>query len=163
MTQFGTGQWRIGTQIVAGRYYSDPATNCYWERQRGFGGTTADIIANQFISYDALQWIVDIASTDAAFRSDPPCGTWFNTPRQPAQTTIRAGVWLVGAQVATGTYQANVQSGCYWERMRAFTGTVSGDVIANEFISSSTTRLVTIAATDVGFKSTAECGTWTRQ
>lgn len=61
--KFGPGQYRVNSDIAPGRYYSDPAYGCYFERQRGFGGTLGDIIANEFIGFDAQQWIVDIRSS----------------------------------------------------------------------------------------------------
>jgi hypothetical protein len=46
-------------------------------------------------------------------------------------------------------------------RTDAFTGTISA-VIDNEFIPSGGPQLVSIASTDVGLHSDADCGTWTR-
>jgi hypothetical protein len=160
-TRFGAGQHRVGQDIAAGRYFSDPASGCYWERQSGFGGTLSDILSNEFISFNAQQWIVDILPSDRAFESDPECGTWFNSPRHGMQTTIAGGVWLVGSQIAPGIYRATVQSGCYWERLRGFTGTLS-DIIANDFISTAGTRNIDIRSGDTGFHTDGDCGTWTQ-
>jgi hypothetical protein len=160
-TTFGAGQYLVGTDIAAGRYFSAPSNGCYWERQSGLGGTLGEIIANDFIGFTAAQWIVDIRSSDRAFKTDADCGTWYNAPRQGAQASIPPGVWLVGSQITPGTYRATVQSGCYWERLRDFTGTLSG-IIANDFVSSAGSQLVSIAAGDVGFSNDADCGTWTR-
>jgi len=160
-TQFGPGQYVVNTDIAAGRYYSVPASSCYWERQSGFGGSLSDIIANDFVGYSANQYIVDILGSDKGFKTESGCGTWFNTPRAGAQADIRAGIWLVGSQITAGTFRATVQSGCYWERLRDFTGNLSG-IISNNFISSGGSQLVTISGGDTGFQSTAECGTWTR-
>lgn len=161
LTQFGAGQFLVGSQIAAGRYYTNPiGDSCYWERQSGLGGTFAEIIANEFTSFDSPQVIVDILSSDRAFESSS-CGTWFNTPRHGAQASIVPGRWLVGAQVAAGTYRANALSGCYWERTRDFTRNFSA-IIANNFTNSAGQQLVTISASDVGFYASLECGTWTR-
>jgi hypothetical protein len=48
---------------------------------------------------------------------------------------------------------------CYWERVRNFEGTLDS-VVANSFISSPGSAVVTIANTDVGFGTDADCGTW---
>src|SRR5688500_10506203 len=48
---FGPGQHLIGSGIQAGRYYSDPASGCYWERQSGAGATAADTIAFTLVSF----------------------------------------------------------------------------------------------------------------
>ena len=160
---FGGGQFRVGAQIVAGRYFSDPLqSGCYWERQRGLSGTFGDIIANRFVSYDGMQYIVDVLASDAAFKTDPKCGTWFDSPRHGPQSSISAGVWLVGSQIAPGTYEASSGAGCYWERLRHFQYQGNSGVIANSFSGGAKTQSVTIAAADVGFSTDASCGTWTR-
>lgn len=159
---FGPGQWLVNTQVAPGRYYSDPVSGCYWERQRGLTGSINDVIANEFIGFDARQWIVDIASTDLAFETDGQCGTWFNTPRHGFQgSEIPPGMWLVGSQIAAGTYAVSAGSGCYWERLRGFSGNFA-DIIDNEFVSGASQQLITILSTDVGFNNDADCGTWTR-
>ena len=97
------------------------------------GRVIPQIIANDFVGFNADQLIVDISGSDKAFSTDSDCGTWFQTPRRPAQSTITLGTWLVGNQIAPGIYRANVQSGCYWERLRSFGGQL-GEVLANDFI-----------------------------
>jgi len=160
-TQFGAGQYRVGTGIVAGRYYADPLDGCYWERQSGLGGTLGEIIDNEFVAFNAAQIIVDILPSDLAFETNEHCGTWFNTPRRGLLTNIIGGRWLVGSQVAPGTYQTSAAHGCYWERLRAFDGKTAS-IIANKFVETAGTQFVTIASGDVGFHTDAECGTWTK-
>jgi hypothetical protein len=157
---FGTGVYLVGKDIPAGRYYTVPANGCYWERLSGLGGTLAEIIANDFISGYA-QAIVDIKASDLAFSTNAGCGTWFSTPRVAFQAAFSSGTWLVGAQISSGTYQANASSGCYWERLRDFTGDFTS-IIANNFVSGAGPQLVSIAAGDVGFTTNSSCGTWTR-
>ena len=160
-TQFGTGQFLVGTEIQAGRYFSEPQEGCYWERQRGLGGTLDDIIANEFVGFNALQWIVDILPSDRAFETED-CGTWFkDAVRFGLQTSIRPGVWAVNVQVPPGTYRANTLPGCYWERVRNFQGTLNA-IISNDFVSSGGNRFVTIRSSDTGFHSDEDCGEWTR-
>ena len=157
-TRFGDGQYIVGTDIAPNRYYTNPSTGCYWERQSGFSGTLGDIIANEFIFDDVAQWIVQILPSDRGFETDS-CGTWQLTAPQGMQTNVSAGMWRVGSQVTPGTYRANVISGCYWERLRDFTGQLSG-VIANDFVGTGGQQLVTIASSDLGFRTDSECGTW---
>jgi hypothetical protein len=160
--KFGPGQYRVNSEIAPGRYYSDPnGDGCYWERQRGFGGTTGDIIANDFVGYDPGQLIVDILPSDLAFDTDADCGVWYDTPRAGAQTGISPGMWLVGPQLAPGIYRASTNAGCYWERLRNFQG-ASGSVIANDFVSGGGARTVEIRRADVGFNTDQDCGQWTR-
>jgi hypothetical protein len=158
---FGAGKYRVGglPNLPAGRYYTDPIYGCYWERLNGLGGTSNEIIANNFVGYDAAQQIVDIRSTDFAFSTDADCGTWYSTPRRGLQTNITPGMWLVGSQVTPGTYMSYVGYGCYWERLRNFDGTLSA-IIANDFVDSPGYRYVQVSAGDVGFQSDGDCGTW---
>jgi len=162
-TSFGPGQYRVPTDIPVGRYYSDPVNGCHFARVRSFGGTPAEAIVDTVLQFDAGQWIVDLLATDAGFVTDANCGFWLTTPRLGLQTSITPGMWIVGAQITPGTYRAdNSTQGCYWQRVSNFTGAVEA-IIANQFVTSPGVQLVTIAATDVGFSATTECGTWTRQ
>jgi hypothetical protein len=160
---FGAGKYFVGKDIPAGRYYTVPAGGggCYWERLSGLGGSLGDIIANDFLGAGFAQAIVDIATSDLAFSTDADCGTWFTTPRLGFQPSIPSGTWLVGAQIAPGTYRANAKSGCYWERLRNFSGSLSG-IIANNFVSNAGPEVVSIVATDIGFTTDGDCGVWTR-
>ena len=160
-TQFGSGQYRVNTDIQPGRYYSDPGDGCYFERLRGFSGSLSDVIANEFIGFNAGQWIADIDASDVGFSTDAECGTWFNSPRTGALSGIPPGRWLVGAQISAGSYTAATRSGCYWERLRNFSGNI-GSILANDFVSGGGTRIVSILGSDVGFGGDEECGTWTR-
>jgi hypothetical protein len=162
-TKFGAGQYLVGSEIVPGRYYSAPADGCYWERQKGLGGRLNDIIANEFIGFDAGQWIVEIKGSDVSFETDEECGTWTQQPRPaPSSGTIPAGVWLVGRQVASGKYSSATRDGCYWERRKDFSGTLNG-VIANDFISGGGARTIEIRESDLGFLSEDDCGTWMKK
>lgn len=161
-TSFGAGQFLVGTDIAAGRYFSSPSNGCYWERESGLGGTLGEIVANDFIGFNATQWIVDISPSDKAFKTQSQCGTWFkDNPRQGAQTNVSQGMWLIGSQVSPGTYRTTAQDGCYWERLRDFGGNLSG-IIANDFVSGGGPQLVTIGSGDTGFDTNDKCGTWTR-
>lgn len=161
-TKFGPGQYRVNTDMPAGLYYSDPGHGCRFQRLRGFGGTSADVISITQVNFDANQWIVQLLSTDAGFETDASCSFWHTTPRRGLEANITAGSWVIGVQVTAGTYQAaNAAVGCEWQRLSAFTGTPDA-VIASAFVGTAAAQLVTIAGTDMGFSSTAECGTWTR-
>ena len=161
-TSFGPGTYRLTTDIPAGRYYSDPANGCHFQRLRGFGGTSADVIVDGLVNFDAGQWIVDLLATDAGFLTDANCNFWFTTPRRGLAPGIAPGMWIVGAQITPGTYRAeNSTSGCYWQRVSNFTGAADA-IIANAFVTSNGPQLVTIASTDAGFSGSVECGSWTR-
>jgi hypothetical protein len=161
-TQYGAGQYRVGLDIPVGRYYSDPATGCAFQRLRGFGGSNADVIAGMTVEFDAAQWIVDLLAADAGFQTNTNCGFWFTTPRAGLQTAISPGLWIVGAQVAAGTYRAeNSRAGCLWQRLKDFTGG-NDAIIATSAAANNGPQLVTINGSDAGFRAGLECGTWTR-
>jgi hypothetical protein len=158
---FGAGRHRIGIDILPGRYYTDPSADCYWERQSGLGGTSAEIISAKRVDFDALQWIVDILPSDRGFQTSAECGTWSRRPLYGPHPDIRPGLWLVRDQVTPGTYTANANAGCYWERLRNFENGPES-ILVNELVSSPEPRVVTISPGDNGFLTTANCGTWRR-
>ena len=98
---FGAGTWIVNEDIAPGRYFTNPSSGCYWERLSGTTGAFSDILANGVIVFDSGQEIVDIASSDYAFKPDHECGTWSQTPvSAPAAGSIPPGRWLVGQQIA---------------------------------------------------------------
>ncbi len=159
---FGAGTWIVNEDIAPGRYFTNPSSGCFWERLSGTTGAFSDILANEFISFDSGQEIVDIASSDCAFKPDHECGMWSQTPvSAPAAGSIPPGRWLVGQQIPAGQYETNASSGCYWERLRGFSSV--RDVIANDFVSGGGRQIITILASDEGFYSDDDCGTWSRR
>ena len=160
-TTYGSGTWLVNEEIAPGRYFTNPLSGCYWERLSGTGGSTADILANEFINFDSGQEIVDVASSDYAFKPDSECGTWSQTPVSAPSSGIPPGRWLVGRQIPAGTYETNASSSCYWERLSGFSGD-SRDIIANDFVAAPGRQIVTISLSDEGLYSDADCGTWSR-
>lgn len=156
------GTHTVGTDIVPGRYFTDPGLGCYWERLSGFGGTLNDVIANDFVGFDAPQLIVDILGSDRGFSSDSDCRTWSMSPRAAPSSGITPGTWLVNAQIAPGTYRITAAPGCYWERLRNFEGRIAS-IIANDFVAGGGPVIVSISPSDVGFHADDDCGTqWTQ-
>lgn len=97
----GDGTFRTGADLVPGTYRSQGGDSCYWERLRGFGGQTADIIAN---GAGILPQTVTIAPTDAGFRSQG-CAPWtLVTDLATTTTTTTTSVALpAGAQACPST------------------------------------------------------------
>ena len=159
---FTAGTHVVNSSIPPGRYLAqNAASGCYWERLSGFSGTLDDVLANDFRGFPGPA-IVDVLPTDLAFKFDADCGTFKTYTAPPAPSaTIAPGAHVVGANIVSGTYAANAAAGCYWERVTSFDGTLSA-VIANDFISSAGTQIVTINPSDVGFSTDDDCGTWTR-
>jgi zinc-ribbon domain len=96
-------------------------------------------------------------------QSAPAAAGATDTP-QPAPAagsshqTFADGQQVVGTDIQPGTYRTRTgSSGCYWEREKDFSNNL-GSILAND--NTDAPAVVTILATDKGFKST-NCGTWT--
>ena len=158
----GSGTHVVGTGIAPGAYRVIPEAgrSCYWARLSGFGGSTGDVIANEFASYSTL---VEVSAGDAGFELSSGC--WLATSDLSPVTSsptasFGAGQYLVHRDVRPGTWQSSGGSGsCYWERRRDLSGRTSG-VIANGFASGP--QAVTIDDTDLSFLASVNCGSWTR-
>lgn len=156
---FGDGTKVVGVDVPPGTYRlrTPPASFCYFARLSGFGGTLNDIIANASGSGRA---VVTIAATDKGF-STQGCGTWTSDLSAVTTSTTAAfagGMFIVGVDIAPGTWQAPGGSSCYWSRLSGFGATLN-EIVANGLSSGS--AVVQIAATDKGFTSNG-CGTWTK-
>jgi hypothetical protein len=71
-TNFGDGDYIVGTDIQPGTYKNSGQQGCYYARLSGFGHTVDDVIANDNTDNVA---IVTIAPTDKGFEATR-CGTW---------------------------------------------------------------------------------------
>jgi hypothetical protein len=149
------GSYFVGDEIEPGLYRAIGSGFCYWERLSGFGGSFNEIIANG----SGPQEIVSIAASDVGFTSSG-CGPWVPVeetfPDSPADT-FGDGVYVVGSHIQAGTYKAEINDGCYWDRLSGFGGSFR-EIIANGFEQ----PIVEIKSGDTGFAS-AGCGTWARQ
>lgn len=93
-----------------------------------------------------------------------PAPTNTATPRPPTATpepfsySFGDGTWVVGKDIAAGTYRQRTGAGCYWQRSSGFGGTL-GEILANA--NTVGPAIVTILPTDKGFTST-RCGRWTQ-
>lgn len=153
---FGDGTYQVGADIQPGTYRTrEGSPGCYYERLSGFSGEFDDIISNG--STDAPA-IVTIKPTDSGFTSQG-CGTWTKdlSAITKSKTSFGEGAYIVGTDIEPGTYRNSGSSGCYYERLNAFTGDFDA-IIANG--NADTPTIVTIAPTDAGFQSN-DCGTWT--
>ncbi|WP_167044899.1 hypothetical protein [Salinibacterium sp. ZJ454] len=157
--RFGEGTHLVGSEVPAGVYRSEGGDGCYWERKSGLGGTYTEIIANSF-SMGGPQ-LVDIAPSDVAFETSG-CASWISIglhkPSSPA-SQFGDGMFLMGTDVAPGTYRATPTSYCYWARLSGVGGTID-DVISNGFTANPTVTIA-LSAGDRAVESSG-CGTWTR-
>jgi hypothetical protein len=153
---FNNGTHIVGRDIQAGTYRTRSASSgCYYARLSGFSGSLDQILSNENTDSPA---VVTIESTDKGFNS-ARCATW--TQDLSAITTSRVafsdGIYIVGTDITPGTYRSIGQTGCYFARLRGFSGAMD-DVLANE--NSDGPAAVTIEKTDEGFMS-HRCGSWT--
>lgn len=155
---FGAGTQIVGADIAAATYRTRSGSRgCYWERLSGFGGTLSEIVANE--NTDGPE-VVTIAATDKGFNSTR-CGRWtqdLSAITSGVNAPFQGGTYIVGVDIAPGTWRSDGASGCYWQRVRGFSGQLS-DIIANNNVDGP--AIVTILRTDRGFSS-ARCGTWTK-
>jgi hypothetical protein len=155
---FGPGTYRVGVNIPAGTYRTrTPSSGCYWERLSGFSGSTSDIIDNNFTN---VPDVVTISPSDLGFETDG-CSTWTSDlsaiTRSPTGP-FSDGYFILGTDVAPGTWVAPGGPNCYWERLAGFSGDFS-QIIANNFGGGQ--QIVSIGPGDAGFHSES-CGTWTK-
>ncbi len=164
--EFEDGVYIVGNDISSGTYIANGIEGdiCFWSRLDGFDG---DIFNRINIYASSGQAIATILASDTGFRSFG-CGTWRRADTGRASvddgvqesdtpTTFRDGTYMVGADIAPGTYIApNISGGaCRWRRLSDFTWT-SGTIV--ETLASGQ-KIVTIRADDVGFAAVG-CGIW---
>jgi hypothetical protein len=101
---------------------------------------------------------VSILRSDKGFETSR-CGTWTRNLSRitDSRTRFGQGTFIVGTDIAPGTYRSSRGPDCYWERLSAFTGDLDA-IITNDI---GGRAIVTISASDKGFHS-QRCGTWTR-
>lgn len=88
----------------------------------------------------------------------PPAPTSTQPPAPTGPTTsFGDGTWMVGQDIAPGTYKTSTSGSCYWERLKGLSGQFE-DIIANG-LGSGGQVIVTIAESDKAFRS-QDCGTW---
>jgi hypothetical protein len=158
-TSFGDGTYRIGVDLGASTYRTRAnESGCYWEREKGLSGSFNDIITNDFTNVTA---VVTISATDKGFKTSG-CGTWTSNlaPITGSRTAaFGGGTYIVGTDIAAGTWKSSGGTGCYWERDKGFGGSID-DIITNDFVNAS--AVVTIKSSDRGFKATENCGSWSK-
>jgi hypothetical protein len=160
------GSIRAGLYRTAGGIQGGHA--CYWERQGAGGTVIAKVFPHGAAGYEAGPLYVDIKPTDANFWAFG-CDLWVLAPlvrplAVPGQP-FGAGDYMVGREVSPGVYRAPGTSSldplhaCAWQRVRGWSGE------APDYLDGGASTFggvqVTIAPTDVGFRST-DCGTWTK-
>ena len=152
------GTHLVGSEVAPGTYRTrGNNAGCNWERLSGLSGNISDVLASDYTGVSA---IVTIGSSDVAFSTNAACGTW-TMDLSPITASPGAdfggGTYQVGVDIAPGTWMSTGGTGCAWSRLSGFTGTASDTVKSGL---TNTPAILTIASGDVGFASTAACGTW---
>ncbi len=111
-----------------------------------------DVADSPFPVADAPAFVADAPVADAPVDEVPPAAG--------PVTTFSDGTHRVGVDIAPGTYLSSGGDFCYWERQSRIGSGELDDIIANEISMDGGQVVVTIDATDEGFK-TSDCGVWT--
>ena len=151
---FRDGSFVVGTDLSPGTYRTRKGgRGCYWARLAGFSGELGEVLAND---NETGPVIITIGKSDKGFESKR-CGLWvtdFSAITDGPSAPFGDGMYIVGTDIAPGTWRSDAPQGCYWARLRGFSGQM-GDLIANG------NGIVTIAPSDKGFRS-KRCGTWSK-
>jgi hypothetical protein len=157
---FGDGTHVVGEDVEPGTYRTLEYTeSCYWTRLSGFGSGLADWISS---GIGPGYHVVTIGPDDAGIDSEN-CGSWTDDlgPVTDSPTgPIGEGTYIVGTDIAPGSWQATSGTNCYWARLSGFGGT-EAEVIVEDLANQGRIPVVEIAATDAGFSSNG-CGLWRR-
>ena len=135
----GANQGKTATTGADGRYQITGVVN---------GGYT---VTAQLAGYTAVALPVGInGNTTLDFRLDPTT----------ARTTFGAGTYRVPVDIPVGRYYSDPSNGCHFQRLRGFGGTQS-DIINDSIVNFDAGQwIVDLIATDVGFTTDANCGSW---
>ena len=154
---FGDGTWLVGSEVAPGLYVAEPAhpvwEQCEWERRRDFRRGVARFF--EISSSASLAAVVEIDPGDAGFHSRN-CDVWrpYPGPVIAPGEPFGEGVFLVGAEIAPGSWRAvSPTDKCEWERLREDGG--SRPYGEGGYV----WQVAHIAPTDLGFASRG-CGTW---
>ena len=151
-TTFGAGTWIPGRNVEPGRYRNTPAGACRWRLEHRGGGLSGRIHQTHMLTIDIFEG--DTLTVDSS------CGTWSPAPTSgPRSTSFGAGRWIVGVDIAPGTYQSSGEGTCSWFRRADFQNAESW--MALDYGESAVPVVVTILPSDTGFQADEGCGTWT--
>ena len=162
--EFDRGTWAVESEIPAGTYFADVpnGSTCFWSRLSAFNGEPTAFVATELAVGHS---IATVQPFDVGFYSDG-CGYWNLVPNVAGvenvtrNTQFDDGVYIVGRDVAPGTYVSSVIEGeiCFWSRLTGF----DGDPFRRlNIYASEGQAIATILPSDAGFRSFG-CGAWSR-
>ena len=135
LTQVEAGTYLVGRDITPGVYAGlagkEILGSCHWQRLSGVSGAFEDVIA---VDNAVGQFYVEVHDSDEYFKIGceiTPLEHW-PAPAQPL-TQVGAGTYLVGRDIAPGTYRgeagSDIMNSCHWQRLSGVSGAFE-DVIA---------------------------------
>ena len=145
------GMYKVGNDIEPGIYVGETGIDifesCYWARLADASGDFDSIISND----NAIgHFYIEVQPTDEYLKFDceiTPIEDW-PVPSE-SLTQIGPGTYIVGRDIAPGTYRgkagSDVLDSCYWARLSGLSGDFD-DIIANENANGS--YYMTVASTD---------------
>ena len=155
------GHYLVGIEVAPGRYYATSPHSCWFRRLSGFSGEYRDGIGYLLGNRELRHGIVDIEPSDLSFRSRGCGWTADLTPRVTPGQSFGDGTWVVGDEIAPGSYRSLLGTECYWQRLSKFGGSGGRDIgIIGRTAKQGERQTVTVAPSDLGFHSWG-CGRWT--
>jgi hypothetical protein len=169
---YGPGLWRT---------LGAPANHCEFTRLRSLTGDGVQDTITHDLTFGGPRYI-QIDASDAAFYSRGCFAWWRQVPpgpyarplATPGNTIPGSGDYLVGPEVAPGTYSSSPDPNirvlgvpqppiCRWKRVSGFHGSAIPDVYHDTILEggSDHAEVVTIEPGDFGF-STTGCLPWTK-
>lgn len=156
LSSFSDGTYRVGSDIAPGLYHTDGGSTCYWARLRSLDTASVNAIITNDNAAGPLTVLVK--KTDTAFQTQG-CGTWSRGSAHatsPVLTSFGDGTYVVGREVAPGTYRTLGGDNCYWARLADAGGATT---LAND--NATGPVVVTLLSSDGAFQSKG-CGTWSK-
>ena len=158
---FGDGTWSVNRDIPPDLYMALGGEDCGWTRLSGLYGTDEDVISEmppafRDLGWNSLRQVVNIDSSDAAFRTEG-CGEW--RPVSELMTpvkTIPDGIWVVGEEIPIGTYASMGGDKCLWFHFNGFDW--STDALLA--VSSNAGRQIVDLKSSASILFTVGCGEW---
>lgn len=154
----GTGIFAVGRDVAPGTYRTRTATpECAWARllTDSEDGTEEDILSFEVTDRPA---VATIKPTDPFFGTDG-CAEW-TADLSPLTSSPTApfsdGTWIVGSDIAAGTWAPSNQGACTWARLSTFASDAESLI---DFQEGWTQGAVEIKSSDAGFYADG-CGTW---
>ena len=149
----GDGTFTVGRDVKPGVYVAEGGEECRWARLGRMDVDYDDVIARGFV----MRPVVEIMAGDGGFDT-LGCGSWTALESYSGSLLDEIpgdGIWIVGADLAPGTYVAEGGDWCLWQRLSAYRAE------PDSIIKGGSSRRATIEAGDAAFY-TEGCGTWTK-